>query len=369
MSIEHHRDHVLQADVGNVPVVDDRADARGEPDDDLLDVVGVERTLPAEVLDRVERRLDRRADRPLLDVGVDDLVSLAQMLDEHRRVAFGRIHAKEVVVARKHIVHAIPPRADEQRRGDAVSRRHASEDEGLLDVVRVPAPDGVSRRLLRRVVEQPAHLLWGQSRYTSGRGCRAERARKRVRAAAALVSEVGPPSAIVSRGPTSYPSVTARRKCSPLMPSSSPSASAAGTIDAPGCDCEGPCESSVSSEWARTPLTSAASIGPVRMVEPTTVAEGRPACARASASAARPGGSSDPDTHRRERVEDVMLRLLDDVGWQRPILGRRHVVTERRHHRAGGLRPKPDWQRCADGQRHRAIIARRDRRKSSRGAI
>ncbi len=35
---------------------------------------------------------------------------------------------------------------------------------------------------------------------------------------------------------------------------------------------------------------------PVSSVEPTTVATGRPGSARANASAARPGTSSDPDT-------------------------------------------------------------------------
>jgi hypothetical protein len=43
-------------------------------------------------------------------------------------------------------------------------------------------------------------------------------------------------------------------------------------------------------------LTSAASIDPVVMFEPTIVATERPACVRASAIAARPGGSVDPDT-------------------------------------------------------------------------
>ena len=79
------------------------------------------------------------------------------------------------------------------------------------------------------------------------------------------------------------------------MPTASPIASAAGTTDAPGCDCDALCESSVSSECASTPLTSAASTAPVTVLEATTVATGRPASARASVSAARPGGSSAPE--------------------------------------------------------------------------
>ena len=108
----------------------------------LCHVVGVERALPADVLDRVERRLNRRADRPLLDVGVDDLEPLAEAVDQHRRIALRRVDLKEVVVAREHVVHAVPARADEQRRGDAVSRRHAAEDECLsrCDRCRGPRP-------------------------------------------------------------------------------------------------------------------------------------------------------------------------------------------------------------------------------------
>ena len=74
------------------------------------------------------------------------------------RVAVRRVHLEEVVGAREHVVHAVPAGADEQRRRDAVARRHAAEHEALLDVVGVAAPHGIPACLLRRVVEQPAHL-------------------------------------------------------------------------------------------------------------------------------------------------------------------------------------------------------------------
>ena len=45
----------------------------------------VERTLAAQVRHRVERRLDRRADRPLLDVGARHLVALPEPIDQRRR--------------------------------------------------------------------------------------------------------------------------------------------------------------------------------------------------------------------------------------------------------------------------------------------
>ncbi len=80
------------------------------------------------------------------------------------------------------------------------------------------------------------------------------------------------------------------------MPNRSPAASAAGTTAQPGCDSDGACESSVSSDCASTPLASAASIGPHTTFEHTTVATFSPPYARANSIAARPGGSSAPET-------------------------------------------------------------------------
>ena len=45
--------------------------------------------------------------------------------------------------------------------------------------------------------------------------------------------------------------------------------------------------------------------------------------------------------HRRERVEDVVLRLLDHLGRQPAVLGSGHVAAERGHDRPDGLRTKP----------------------------
>ena len=99
-----------------------------------------------------------------------------------------------------------------------------------------------------------------------------------------------------------------------------------------------------------------------RRSSPTTVATGRPACARASASAARPGGSSEPETIAAKRIEDVMLGLLDDVGRQRAVLRRGHVGAERGHHRADALRPGAER-----GQRGRAECERAASEQTSGG--
>ena len=84
---QHHRDHVLQADVRDVAVVDDGADTRREAHHDALTSSAANGCLRRRALDRVERRLDRCADGPLLDVGVDDLVALAEPRRRALRVA------------------------------------------------------------------------------------------------------------------------------------------------------------------------------------------------------------------------------------------------------------------------------------------
>ena len=103
-----------------------------------------------------------------------------------------------------------------------------------------------------------------------------------------------PPIALPIRLPTSYPSATARRSASPLAPSRSATASAAGTIWHPGCVSEGACESSVSSECASIPLASAALMAVVATLDPTTVLSGGPPWSRANATASFPGFNCAP---------------------------------------------------------------------------
>src|SRR6266851_4162768 len=79
------------------------------------------------------------------------------------------------------------------------------------------------------------------------------------------------------------------------MPNRSPAARAAGTTAHPGCDCDGACESSVSSACANTPFVIAASIGPHTIFEATTVATSLPPYTPANCIAARPGVNSEPE--------------------------------------------------------------------------
>ena len=161
--------------------------------------------LRAHVLDRVERRLNRRADGPLLDVGVDDLVALAELLD---RAAPGRpsgaLTWKKLSSPENTSSTPFQPASDEQRGGHAVARRHAAEDESLLDVVGVAAPDRVSRRPAA-TRSRAASASAARSRPATQPAAAAEPnvPGERVRAAARSSLNVTPPSAIVMRGPTS----------------------------------------------------------------------------------------------------------------------------------------------------------------------
>ena len=138
-------------------------------------------------LERVERRLNRRTDGPFLDVGARDLVALAELVHEHRRVVLRRERLEEVVRAGQHVVDAGAAGFDQQRGRDAVSRGHAAEIERFLDVLGVALPRCDARGLLRRVARaaSASAARSGRPRSRCGRG-RPKVPAMRVRAAVAL---------------------------------------------------------------------------------------------------------------------------------------------------------------------------------------
>src|SRR5207248_1026766 len=84
-------------------------------------------------------------------------------------------------------------------------------------------------RLLGAVIEQPAHLLGVQVCHAAACRCGAHGSHQVVRVFDSGTHSLHCPHSDVVTG------VTARKKCVPLMPNCSPSASAAGTIAQPGC--------------------------------------------------------------------------------------------------------------------------------------
>ena len=161
---QHHGAQMLHADVGHGAVVRgvraQMRDAHGEP----LDLPGADAVRADQFQQRIERGLDRRADRPALDVGVHDLVALAQVARELFRVGRVPVGDEEVALARKNVLDAGEAMRDHGRRLHAVARGHAAEVEGLLDVRLVPHPAGDAGSLLRRVGKQMPHAALIQFR-------------------------------------------------------------------------------------------------------------------------------------------------------------------------------------------------------------
>src|SRR5678815_2106638 len=111
----------------------------------------------------IQRRLDRRADRPALDVGIHDLVDLAESLDQLLRLRLAAVGDEETALAGEGILHTGKAVRDHRRRRDAVAGRHAAEVEGLLDVLLVAHPAGNPRCLLRGIGKQMANLFLVES--------------------------------------------------------------------------------------------------------------------------------------------------------------------------------------------------------------
>src|SRR6202043_1104705 len=139
---------------------------------------------------------------------------------------------------------------------------------------------------------------------------------------------------MVIREPTSYPSVTERINCVPVIANCSPAAKAAGTTETPGCEREGPCESAVSSECASTPLANRAAHN-VRGYDGGDLSA---AIAAGKLDGSAPRRQAGAGNHRCERVQDVFFGFFGDVIRQRASAGRSHVSAELLHDGANALR-------------------------------
>ena len=115
-----------------------------------------------------------------------DLVALAELVDQQRRVGLRRERHEEVVGARQDVLDAGAAQLNQQDGRDAVARGKPAEHQRFLDVLGVALPGGDARRLLRGVVEHPAHLLRGEAGGARGRRGRAEVAGDAVRAVVRL---------------------------------------------------------------------------------------------------------------------------------------------------------------------------------------
>jgi hypothetical protein len=99
-----------------------------------------EGALCPQTLQRIERGLDWRAGRPLLDVRARHFVTLAELVDQPGRVGARVISGKKIVLSGKNVIDAGPSGLREQRGGNTTARRHAAEVEGFLNVFDVAIP-------------------------------------------------------------------------------------------------------------------------------------------------------------------------------------------------------------------------------------
>jgi hypothetical protein len=252
-----------------------------------------------------------------------------------------RIDLEEVVLAEEHVVDPVPSSADEQRRSHAVAGRHAAEHEGFFDVIRVAAPDGVSRCLLRCVVEHPAHLLCGQPGDTGSRSRRSEVARERMGTSAAFISE----DRAAERHRQPAPDVVAQRHCTQVMLAARAPILAhrecrrhdrrsrmrlRRTVRVVGLVRVG--ENTVDQRRIDWPGQDRGARH--RRDRPTGLLARQRQCGAA-------GRQFRPRDHRCQCVEDVVLGLFDCISGEEPILRAGHVGAQRGGHGMDALGAKP----------------------------
>src|SRR5579864_6583714 len=150
---------MLHAYVRHLAIVDDRTHDGSEPDDHLLHLIGFDGTPLEQDFERVERSLDRPAHGPFLDIGRGYFVTLAQLFDELRWIGLGRKSLKKIIGSGEDVGNPRAAQLNQKRGGNTIPRRHAGEDKRFFDVLCVALPGRKARGLLRRVVQEPSHLL------------------------------------------------------------------------------------------------------------------------------------------------------------------------------------------------------------------
>ena len=188
---QHHGAHVLHADVRHVAVVDGVGALVRNTHHQPFDLSGLDLVLADQVEQAVERGLDRRTDRPALDIGVHDFVGRAEPADEYFRLGGAAVRDEEIALPGEHVFDRRKTVRDHRGRGGAVARRHAAEIERFFDVLFVAHPARHARRLLRRIREQMPHLARIEPAQGAGRRRRAEHRPEAVGRVAILAELVG----------------------------------------------------------------------------------------------------------------------------------------------------------------------------------
>src|SRR3990170_1905917 len=145
---------MLHADIGHVAVVGDMRLLLADADLDAGDIAGPKSMFLHQQLKRIQRRLNRRSDRPLLNMGVHYLEATAKLA--HQSICIAAEGFEEAARSGKDVLNPSEAGLHHGRRGDTVARAHASEIEGLFHVVLIARPAGDAGGLLGGVAERPA---------------------------------------------------------------------------------------------------------------------------------------------------------------------------------------------------------------------
>src|SRR5258708_21935924 len=92
-------------------------------------------TLPSQDRESVQSRLDRRTNRPFLDVRSQDFKTFAELFSQSCGIGMRVVSLEEIIFPRENVLNTGPSDLDDQGRCDAASRRHSTKVECLLNVL------------------------------------------------------------------------------------------------------------------------------------------------------------------------------------------------------------------------------------------
>ena len=150
---------MLETDGGDSRVIDD--ELLNAADADLTDLVGVDRPLREDRPQAVERGLDRPPDGIAFEIRSEDVIVLAQGVDDPfgMRMAPGHKGLEEIALPSEDVVHPGESGFDQHGRGHSGPGAKAAVHEALFDMVWITTERIEAGGLLRRIGHRPAGFL------------------------------------------------------------------------------------------------------------------------------------------------------------------------------------------------------------------
>src|SRR5205085_9949334 len=115
---------MLQRDVRHLAVIYGVSCAGSGVNFDLLHLLSVKRMTLADVVNGIERRLDRTSGRPLLQSSLGYTIQLAKLIDHSCGISFGIVSLHEIIRPGEDIIRTAPPEVDHESRIHAIPCSH-----------------------------------------------------------------------------------------------------------------------------------------------------------------------------------------------------------------------------------------------------